>query len=149
MALMSHFIHQLPIFRIYTNDHYRFQLTVCSPFALVDLTSHSPLITSNNNLNASTAKLTIFSARSFESVSISLVNVPSGVATAKATYPLCSTSALAFLGIEVRGKTYGVRFRLEPPVGPAVPDSHTVYVLPSFARTFSASLETTERLGPV
>jgi len=149
MSLVSNFLRQLSIFRIYTNDHYRFQLTVCCPFALIDLTSHSPLITSNNNLNASTAKVTIFSARSFEPVSSSLVNVPSGVATAKARYPLCSTSALAFLGVEVGGKTYGVRFRLEPPVGPAVPDSHTVYVLPSFARMFSASLVTTERLGPV
>lgn len=44
--------------------------------------------------------------------------------------------------------TYGVRFLVVPPVGPAVPDSQTVYVLSSFGRTFSASLETTPRVGP-
>lgn len=52
------------------------------------MTSHSPLITSSNNFKAASAKRIMFSVRSFEPVSTSLVKVPSGVATARATYPL-------------------------------------------------------------
>ena len=73
----------------------------------------SPLITCPTNFNASTAKATIFSSLSFDLVSTSFVHAltPSSpcFTTANATYP-------------------GVLFLVSPPVGPAVPDSETVYV---------------------
>ena len=46
-------------------------------------------------------------------------------------------------------KTYGVLFLVLPPVGPAVPLSQTVYVLPSFSLTFSASPDTISGVGPL
>ena len=48
-----------------------------------------------------------------------------------------------------RKETYGVRFLVLPPVGPAVPLSQTVYVDPNVPRTLSASPVTTWGVGPV
>lgn len=45
--------------------------------------------------------------------------------------------------------TYGVLFGDDPPVGPAVPDSLTAYVLCSVALTFSARPETICGVGPL
>ena len=49
---------------------------------------------------------------------------------------------------KTEGKAHGVRFRVVPPVGPAVPLSHNVYVLPSCARTCVARPVTTVGVGP-
>lgn len=77
------------------NFLYKFQFTACLSLP-DDFTSHSPLITSINNFNASAAKFTIFSARSADPVSTSRVNVPSGVETARARYPLLACQSLFF-----------------------------------------------------
>lgn len=44
--------------------------------------------------------------------------------------------------------TYGVRLGALPPVGPAVPDSQIVYVLPSVDLTLLAKPDTTSVVGP-
>jgi hypothetical protein len=91
----------------------------------------SPLITSRTNFKPSMAKRCIFAVRSLLPVSTSLVAVsPPSFATASATYP-------------------GVRFLVVPPVGPAVPLSLTVYVLPSVLRVCSASPDTISGVGPL
>lgn len=90
-------------------------------------------ITSLNNLSPSTANLTIFPARSspFPSsgAAISLTNVPLSQTTAKATYP-------------------GLRFGVEPPVGPAVPLSQSVYVLSKSFLTWLAMSAQICGVGP-
>lgn len=47
-----------------------------------------------------------------------------------------------------RGKTNGVLLGVFPPVGPAVPDSQSVYVLPNFPLTFFANPDTISVVGP-
>ena len=44
--------------------------------------------------------------------------------------------------------THGVLFLVFPPVGPAVPLSHTQYVAPNLPLTFSAKPFTTSSVGP-
>jgi hypothetical protein len=90
----------------------------------------SPLMTSLTNFNASTANRCMFAARSLLPVSTSLVLVSPSPATASATYP-------------------GVRFLVVPPVGPAVPLSLIVYVLPSVLRVCSARPDTISGVGPL
>lgn len=73
----------------------------------------------------------MFASLSLLPLSTSLVTVsPFSLATASATYP-------------------GVLFFVVPPVGPAVPLSLTVYVLPSVLRVCSASPETISGVGPL
>lgn len=91
----------------------------------------SPLITSLTNFNPSKANRTMFPSLSLLPVSTSLVAVaPPSFATARATYP-------------------GVRFLVVPPVGPAVPLSLTVYVLPRVLRVCSARPDTISGVGPL
>ena len=100
-----------------------------------------PSSTSTTNFIASPAKSTMFCSRSPEPVSISRVYVPLGVDTASATYPLTVVSLLTphpyrtKKGKRNEKETYGVRFLVLPPVGPAVPLSQTVYVDPNAPRT--------------
>lgn len=106
--------------------------------------------TPSNSFSPSSANRTILASRSPPSpVSTSRVTVPLGDATARATYPLFGSSQYRVHIHRRHGqKTYGVRFRVVPPVGPAVPLSQIVYVEPSFCRTFSASPATTGGVGP-
>jgi hypothetical protein len=46
-------------------------------------------------------------------------------------------------------ETYGVRFGVFPPVGPAVPDSEMQYVAPSVLRTLDARPDTMVGVGPL
>ena len=88
-------------------------------------------MTSRTNFKPSTANRTIFPSRSPPSpVSTSRVTVPPSLLTASATYP-------------------GVLFLVCPPVGPAVPLSLMVYVLPSVLRVWSASPATISGVGPL
>ena len=104
-----------------------------SPSLLTSPSPTSPLITCPTNFNASTAKLTIFSSLSLDPVSTSFVHAltPSSpfFTTANATYP-------------------GVLFLVSPPVGPAVPDSETVYVDCRVLSVCVASPVTMAGVGP-
>jgi hypothetical protein len=109
----------------------------------------SPLITSRNNANPSTANAIILPSRSPPNpVDSSLLYTPLSVATASATYPLIPLS----VWLEVQNQlslTYGLLLGVSPPVGPAVPDSQIVYVLPTFALTLLAIPATISVVGPL
>ena len=93
----------------------------------------SPVNTCRKNFNASSANSTIFACRSDVPVRTSLLTTPSGVATAKATYPLADGERRKLFGWRGDGTaaTYGVCVGVATP-GPAEPDSLIAYAALSF-----------------